>query len=174
MMPRLHSLVLRRLGSVAGLLLVIVACLAFPARHVLLPLWPEPVEEVLVEAGSGEVARHFRSARSSDAAADSVVVTRSRPITLWRLETGEGVVHAWLAGVRDGEGQLRPALPAWLETVRLDSPLPEGVRLVLRLADRELREVESASVSRMYRPNGLNFTARAALWRDRLLERWRH
>lgn len=172
MMPWLQSLVLRRLGSVAALLLLIVACLAFPARHVLLPMWPEAVEEVLVEAGSGDVARHLRSARSADAAADSAVVARSRPITLWRLETGDGVVHAWLAGVRNAQGQLEPAIPEWLETSRLDAPLPEGVQLVLRSADRELQEVDSGSVHRMYRPNGLDFTARWRLWRDRLIERW--
>lgn len=172
MMPRLQSLVLRRLASAAGLLLLIIACVAFPARHVLLPLWPESVEEVLVEAGSGEVERHFRPVPSIDAP-DSDVVARSRPITLWRLETGEGIVYAWLAGVRDREGQLRPALPAWLESVRVDGPLPEGVRLIMRASDRETMEVDSANVRRMYRPNGLAFTDRARLWRDRLIERWR-
>ncbi|HSH27579.1 MAG TPA: hypothetical protein VK972_07435, partial [Wenzhouxiangella sp.] len=99
---------------------------------------------------------------------------RSRPITLWRFEMESGEVsHAWLAGVRDAQGQLLPALPAWLqEASRLDGPLPGAAHLVLVTAARENREVDGAGVVRMYRPNGLRFSERVSLWADRLSERW--
>lgn len=171
-MPRLLSLVLRRSGAIAALLAVIVLCLALPARHILLPLWPDRVDEILIEAGSGQVKRQFQPADAS-AFLDAKTVARSRPITLWRLETRSGeVTYAWLAGVRDGEGRLLPALPAWLETVRLDGPLPDTVQLVITTAAREIRKIDSTNIERMYRPNGMRFTDRLALWRDRFQERW--
>lgn len=173
MMPRLPSVVLRRLAGGGVLLLLSALCLAVPVRHVLVPLWPSPVDEILTSAGSGSVERRVVPARSADAK-NAPVVARSRPISLWRLETEAGnVSHAWLVGVRDTEGRLLPALPEWFETQRLDSPLPEAVRLVLRTPGRETREVDGATIRRMYRPNGLALPERFALWRDRLIERWR-
>lgn len=171
-MPRLPSLVLRRLAGGAALLAVIVLGLALPARQVLLPAWPDRVDEVLTESGPGRIERRLLPAESA-AAGDSFVVARSRPITLWRLETGAGEVsHAWLAGVRDGDGQLLPALPAWLDAVRLDGPLPGEVSLVVITAAWEQDEIEGARIARMYRPNDLSLVQRTVLWRDRLDERW--
>lgn len=172
-MPRLLSLVLRRSGSGAALLAAIVLALAVPARHVLVPAWPDRVDEVLAEAGPGRIERHFVPS-GSDRGGNSFVVARSRPITLWRLETESGeIVYAWLAGVRDGDGELLPAVPAWLAPDRLDGPLPEAVSLVLVTAARENREMHGSSIVRMYRPNDLGFTDRVSLWGTRLAERWR-
>ncbi len=172
-MPRLPSVVLRRLGGGAVLLLLSALCLALPARHVLIPLWPNSVEEVLVETGSGSVERRFIDDNSASSER-SPLIARSRPMTLWRLETEEGqVLHAWLAGVRDTDGQLMSTLPDWSRSKRLDGPPPGSVRLVLRTAARETREVDGETVRRMYRPNSMTLTDRTALWRDRLVERWR-
>ena len=171
-MPRLLPLVLRRLGGGAVTLAVIALLVLLPARQVLRPAWPDRVEEILTEAGPGRIERRFLPAGSADIG-NSLVVASSRPITLWRVETDSGeVIHAWLAGVRDGQGQLLPALPPWLEGVRLDGPLPEAVRLVLTTAARERREIDGAGIRRMIRPNAMAFSQRAALWRDRLAERW--
>lgn len=171
-MPRLPSVVLRRLGAGAVLLLLSALCLVLPARHVLIPLWPKPVDEILIATGSGAVERRFVPARSTGSM-DTPIIAHSRPISLWRLETEAGdVSHAWLAGVRAPEGQLLPALPDWFKTKRLDGPLPESIRLVLRTAGRETREVDGATVRRMYRPNGMILPERVVLWRDRLVERW--
>jgi hypothetical protein len=173
MMPRLLPFVLRRSAAAAILLAVIALGLALPARHVLVAPWPEFVDEVLTEAGPGQVQRLFVPGNSSGAAR-STVVARSRPITLWRLETAsEEVVHAWLAGVRDEAGELLPAPPAWLEAVRLDAPLPGPVELVMTTAERETRAIRGADIQRMYRPNDLSLPERTALWRDRLIQRWR-
>lgn len=172
MMPRLPSLVLRRSGGGAVLLALIALGLVLPARHVVLPPWPDPVDEVLAEGSPGRIERHFLSA-DAPVSVDSLVVARSRPITLWRLETDSGeVLHAWLAGLRDGEGTLLPALPAWLQAARLDGPLPEAVRLVVITASRDSRELEGEDIVRMYRPNDMTLAQRAGLWRDRLDERW--
>lgn len=172
MMPRLPTLVLRRSGSGVALLALIAVGVFLPARQVLLPAWPDPVEEVLTQAGPGRIERLFLPA-DSNRPFEPAPLARSRPLTLWRLEYDTGTVaHAWLAGVRDGDGQLLPALPAWLEPVRLDGPLPEAVRLVVITSTRESREIEGESIVRMYRPNGMNIAQRAALWRDRIDERW--
>lgn len=172
MMPRLLPFVLRRSAGGAALLLLMALSLALPARDVLLPAWPDPVEEVLAEAGTGSVERQFLSPGSMGSV-EALVVARSRPITLWRLEADSGhISHAWLAGVKDGEGQLLPALPAWLETVRLDGPLPSTARLVVITEARESLEVDGAGIARMYRPNAMTLVQRIRLWRDRLGERW--
>ncbi|RFF30061.1 hypothetical protein [Wenzhouxiangella sediminis] len=173
MMPRLLSLVLRRSGGGAVLLALIVVVLAVPARQVLLEAWPDRVDEVLAEAGPGRIERRFLPSDSREPV-DAFVVARSRPITLWRIETESGeFLHAWLAGVRDTDGGLLPALPAWLEPVRLDGPLPDAVRLVLTTASRDKREVDGAVIARMYRPNDMGFADRVSLWSGRLAERWR-
>lgn len=173
MMPRLLSLVLRRSGGGALLLALIVVILAVPARHVLLEAWPDRVDEVLAEAGPGRIERRFVPS-DADEPVEAFVVARSRPITLWRIETQTGEsLHAWLAGVRDSEGRLLPAVPAWLAPVQLDGPLPESVQLVLTTASRDKREVDGTLIARMYRPNDMGFSDRVSLWADRLAERWR-
>ncbi len=172
-MPRLLSLVLRRSGGGAVLLALIVVMLAVPVRQVLLEAWPDRVDEGLAEAGPGRIERRFLPSDSRESV-DAFVVARSRPITLWRIETESGeFLHAWLAGVRDAEGELLPAVPAWLEPVRLDGPLPDAVRLVLTTASRNKREMDGASIARMYRPNDMGFADRVSLWSGRLAERWR-
>lgn len=173
MMPRLLSLVLRRFGGGAALLMLLALVLAIPARQVLLPAWPGRVDEVLTEAGPGHIERRFLPSGSGENI-DAFIVARSRPITLWRIETDAGEVsHAWLAGVRDAEGRLLPAIPAWLEGVRLDGPLPEAVRLVLVSPASENREIDGSRILRMYRPNEMRFGDRVSLWFGRLSERWR-
>jgi hypothetical protein len=172
MMPRLLPLVLRRTVSGAALLAVIAVGLAVPARDVLRPAWPPRVEEVLVQAGPGRIERRLLPA-GVNGTLDAVLIARSRPITLWRIELQSGeAVHAWLAGVRDAEGVLLPALPPWLEVVRLDGPLPEGLRLVIIPASREPEELDGARIARMFRPNRMILRDRLALWRDRLAQRW--
>lgn len=172
MMPRPLSLLLRRSGGGALGLALVVLVLAIPARQVLLPAWPNRVDEVLSEAGPERIERRFLPS-GADEKIDTIIVARSRPIMLWRLETESGEIsHAWLAGVRDSQGQLLPTLPAWLQATRLDGPLPGAAHLVLVTAARENREVDGAGVVRMYRPNGLRFSERVSLWADRLSERW--
>jgi hypothetical protein len=172
MMPRLPSTVVRETAIAVSLLIVIVLSLALPARHVLLPAWPERVEEWLIESTPGRIDRRFVPA-GQNAAPPPELLTSSRPITLWRIEQEDGAVsHAWLAGVRDPEGVLLPGLPPWLEGVRLDGPLPGPVELVVIDAGRETRDIGGDAIRRMYRPNGLSHVQRAELWRDRLDERW--
>lgn len=171
-MPRTLSLLLRRSGGGTVALVLMVLVLAIPARQVLLPAWPERVDEVLAEADPGHIERRFLPSSSRENA-DARVVARSRPITLWRFEMESGEVsHAWLAGVRDAGGQLLPTLPVWLQFTRVDGPLPGTVELVLITAARENREIDGAGVVRMYRPNALRLPQRVSLWADRLSERW--
>lgn len=172
MMPRLQSLVLRRFSTAAVLFALIAVSVLLPARGVLFPDWPERVEEVLAEAGPGRVERMLLPA-GAPVATGSAVVARSRPIELWRIETGSGTVtHAWLVGLRDADGRLLPKLPEWSGRVRVDGPLPEGQRLVVTTADREKVEIETAGLRRMVRPNAMSLAQRGALWFDRLDERW--
>lgn len=171
-MPRLPSPVLRQVVIAAGCLTLVVSAIALPARHVLLPPWPDQVNELLMESGPGQVERRFVEA---DIAADAAPseLARSRPVSLWRIERSTGPVdHVWLAGVRGADGTLLPGLPTWLETVRIDGPLPEPVRLVVVDADQNTRDVDGGEITRMYRPNGLSEGQRVDLWADRLSERW--
>lgn len=175
MMPRLLSLVLRRMVAGAALLAVILLAMFWPARHVLEPLWPDPVEEVLLLAPGDRVAERRFLPAGQKLATESVVLARNRPLTLWRLETDSGdVLHAWLQGVRDADsGELLEAVPSWLGRARVDGPAPQAVHLVMASADQQLIEVPGTSLARMFRPNGLGFRQRARLTRDRIVERWR-
>lgn len=171
-MPRLPSLVLRRIGAAAALLALIAVCVAAPARHVILPAWPERVYELLHQTEPGRVERRFLPASQMDPEAKPVLA-RSRPSKLWRIETDTGQIdHVWLAGVRNEEGQLLPAPPPWLDPVRLDGPLPDVVRLVAITRERETREIEGDTIVRMYRPNEMRLPQRLGLMRERLTERW--
>jgi len=173
MMPCLPSFLLRRSATAAVLLALIVLSLALPARHVLLPAWPGRVEEVLAEAGPGRVERLLVPAGTASLS-ESVVVARSRPIELWRIEGHSGdFTHAWLAGLRDAEGKLMPKLPAWSERVRVDGPLPDGQRLIIITADHEKVEIDTAGLRRLLRPNAMSVSQRGKLWADRLGERWK-
>lgn len=175
MMPRLLSLVLRRMVAGAALLTVILLATFWPARHVLEPLWPDPVEEVLLSAPGGSVAERRFVPAGQVLTTDGIVLARNRPLSLWRIETDSGdVLHAWLQGVRDADsGELLEAVPAWLGPARVDGPVPQAVRFVLASADRQVIEVPGVSLRRMVRPNGLGFRQRARLTYDRFVERWR-
>lgn len=164
---------LRTLPAAAALLLAILAAMAWPARHVLVPLWPNPVDEWLLAGPDGGLEREF----VADAVAGldaSRTLAHNRPITLWRVELRSGEnIHAWLAGVRDAESeQLLPGLPGWLAGRRIDGPLPGGRSLVLMDADNAYSEVDTSAVARMFRPNALAWHERAALALDRFREAW--
>lgn len=172
MMPRLPSSVIRKAGIAAALLIVIVFAALLPARHVLLPAWPERVDEWLIETTPGRIDRRFVPA-GGKAEPPSQLLASSRPITLWRIEREDGgVAHVWLAGVRNADGDLLPGLPPWLSAPRLDGPLPEPVELVVIDAARQSLDIDGQAIRRMFRPNGLTYRERAGLWRDRLAERW--
>lgn len=172
MMPRLLSFVLRRSGAAVGLLALMAVCLALPARQVLLPLWPGVVEEQLVKVGPDRVERRLGRAGLPPSETEEVVA-RSRPIMLWRIEYASGEVdHAWLAGFRTAAGALAPELPDWFDAARFEQSLPSGSRLVVIGSDYETRELDAATIKRMYRPNAMSPGQRLQLWRDRLEERW--
>lgn len=171
MMPRSLSFVLSRMALAAFCLAVIVLATAWPSRHALLPMWPSPVDELLLNSGDGEVRRELRGA---GAPPPDSALARDRPLSLWRVETeGGGVILGWLAGARDDSGALMDTLPAWLDAVRLDAPLPEPVELILTRADRSNTAIAGGAVRRMYGPNRLRLVDRGRLWLDRLAARWR-
>lgn len=171
MLPRLPSTLLRNLPAGAALLVAILAATAWPARHVLLPLWPHPVDEWLLAGAGGGLEREFVTEPVAD---PSRTLARNRPITLWRVEMRSGqITHAWLAGVRDAEsGQLLTVLPDWLAGPRIDGPLPASRALVLMGPDSTYSEVEASAVTRMFRPNALAWHERVELALDRFGETW--
>lgn len=173
MLPRLPSTLLRTLPAGAALLVAILAAVAWPARHVLLPLWPTSVDEWLLADAGGGLEREF-AAESVPGRDPSNMLARNRPISLWRVEMRSGqVIHSWLAGVRDAEsGQLLAARPDWLGSRRIDGPLPTARLLVLMGEDGNYSEVESGAVARMFRPNELAWHERLDLALDRFREIW--
>lgn len=171
MMPRSLSFVLGRVALAVSLLAVIAMATAWPARHALVPMWPAGVDELLLNSGTGELRREFVAAA---APSPDSTLARNRPVSLWRLETGDdGAILGWLAGARDASGALMEAPPEWLDAERIDAPLPEPVALIVTRADRSTQVVPGAAVRRMYGPNRLPLLERVRLWFDRLASRWR-
>lgn len=175
MLPSISVIPVTRLLAGIASLIILVAALAFPARHVLLPLWPPPIEEVIV-FDSGGRAVHRILASAGFALAEDIggrVIARTRPLNATVLETPDQRKFGYLVGIRDpqaGEVIIKPELLdfEWLES---DALFP-GRLLLFEESGGEVAEIMNSEVKRVYRPNRMGFRQRLALAGLLLAERW--
>jgi ABC-type phosphate transport system auxiliary subunit len=174
MMPSPVTYWLQQIIIVIALLAAILLLILFPARHVLLILWPWPVEEqVMVTEEQGAGRRDFVPILSPRVD-DGVLVARDRPFSLLAIERpNQPLLFAFLVGLRDEPGAtLAGQLPASLRPPLVQAPLEAGI-LVVMLADEDHRELPTEDVVRLYRPNQLGLTDRSAILLRRLAAAWR-
>ncbi len=157
------------------LLVVIALLLLVPARHVLLPQWPWPVEErIMAEPVSNGVYRKFVAVHPDDRDERSMIA-RDRPITLAAVEKDGGeTVHGFVVGVRPEAGaELMDRVPAWLFDLEPDGSRPANAVFVMMLSDESISEFTLGEVVRIYRPNQLSLVERIVLTGQRIAESWR-
>ena len=178
MMPAFVKAVLRRFVKGLAFLALIVVLLAWPARHVLEPLWPGQVEELLYLEAGGEAGRILVPAhRASVATHTKPVLARSRPASLVRVELIEGNWHhGYLLGVSSADDQsLRKDIPQELLETVAELHEPDYDMLVMACADGQRFEMAVSEIRRVIYPNRLVVTQRAQVaWQrfvDRIVER---
>lgn len=159
----------------AGLLLVTILLLPLvPARHVLLPLWPTSVEEVLVSVPQRpDAERRFVAAGRStpDRVAE---IARNRPLYLAVVELSDGrKLTGFPVGTRvDPEAGLDVPLPQALMAVWVERPDADAVELILLDANQQILPLPMSQIVRIYRPNQLSLFQRAAITARRLTPAW--
>ncbi len=164
-----------KLGQALVLLMLLALLLFAPARHVLMPLWPWPVEEwIIAETTSDEARREFVVARPG-AREQQALISRDRPIMLVSIETNDGeFVRGFLVGARsEPDAALMEGIPSWLFD-QWRSPLhPANAVLVVMRADESRTELMLGEIHRLYRPNQISLIERVLLTGQRVVESWR-
>lgn len=161
-------------AQILVLLMAMMLLLLVPARHVLVPLWPWPVEEVIVaDPVLGDARRQFVAAQPG-VRDQNVAISRDRPVMLVVIEKAGGEnIQGFLVGVRpEPDADLMEGVPSWLFDHRLSPVQPSNLVLVVMLADESRAELTLGEVHRMYRPNRLSVFERVLLTGQRVTEIW--
>lgn len=170
MMPASLTRWLRQVLAGLGMIPVIIVLVLWPARQVLLPLWPEKAEETVYQTASGDSRRLFHGSRSEPGYAGRLI-RRDRPLNLVRVEERDGSrFHAYLAGVRPDEGALvADRLPEWIRAEIVAPPAGSSEVVVLIDADGERFDLPVDAIRRIYRPNQLALVSRLRLSAERFV-----
>jgi len=169
-----RSPIVALLGVPAALLVISMLWLV-PARSFLAPLWPSPIDEVLVESSArNSAARVFLP--GGDALSDDVrLVARNRP---WSVVVVDRVrqppLIAYWVGIRsDPSGPLAPipraAQRAWVSGQMLD----QAWMLEFVDAAEKVHALPARQVRSLFRPNQLTWAGRARVLFERLRLEWR-
>lgn len=155
----------------AGLALILLASLVWPARHVLAPLWPQPVEEILYRSNDGGIDRRLQFVGSQPDSGRQPVA-RHRPLSLVVADTTSGSqLQGFVAGIRDGpDGELVDAFPDWLQADPPKLPAQSEQVLLIQTIDEQMREVAVVDLVRLYRPNQLTTVQRAEMTVESVIE----
>ncbi len=155
-----------------SLLALIVGLVVWPARHVLLPLWPVSVYEVLSSAGEGSACCALVSRSHIREGSVERLTVLGRPISLSCLEfDDDGLQCGYLLGLRREAGApLLDEIPGWIDQPLVDFEDERDWILVLALPGDERLEVSLGQIKRMFRPNALTLSQRMALASERFVE----
>lgn len=153
------------------LLGAIVLLASFPARHVLLPLWPTAVDEYILAAEGESAERVLLRSGGEQPPPRQALVAHSRPHSVVALEAvDEDIRFGFLAGYRVArESPLQPALPEPLQLARVELPLHSDWVLVMLSSDDQLLELPAENLVAFYRPNQLSLFERFDLLWSRVL-----
>jgi ABC-type phosphate transport system auxiliary subunit len=174
MMPAFVKGVLRKISAGIVLLVVAALLLAWPARHVLEPLWPGPVEELLyLEAGGGTGRVLVPVRHAAILSRSEPMLARNRPLSLVRVETIDGSwQYGYLLGVSSVDDRsLRDDVPEQLLETVVELLEPDYDIIVLVCAEGQRFEIAVSEVRRLIYPNRLVLTDRVHLAWQRLAAR---
>jgi ABC-type phosphate transport system auxiliary subunit len=148
----------------------IVLLVTFPARHVLMPLWPAAVDEYILAAEGERAERVLLRSSAEQRPPGQSVTASSRPLSVVALQAvNEGPSFGFLAGYRlESGGPLVPVLPEALRAAIVELPLHPDWVLVMLSADDQLLELPAASLVAVYRPNQLSLPERFGLLLSRV------
>jgi len=165
---------------------LIVLVSLMPARHVLLPLWPRPVDELVVlDAERGTSVRQFVNLDQVDSVSDQVLA-RTRPISVLAVEYINGsLLFGYPVGLRPttaedlpkrDESGIRKTLDRSSRNpyqFRSINALPPSLTdLQLLDANDRLLELENADIARLYYPNRLTLADRFEVLIQRASDCW--
>ncbi|MEE4330647.1 MAG: hypothetical protein V2J10_07250 [Wenzhouxiangella sp.] len=170
MLPSPLSDWIQRFSTNLVLVVVALALPLVPARHVLMPLWPRTIDEVILAAADDHTGQRLFIETGRLSLRDGIVA-RDRPDSLVVVERfGDVPVTGFLLALRSSpEGPLQ-RLPDVFEADRITGPGIAPGRLVLALADDSTVEIATENIRRVYRPNRLDASQRIALLWIRLVE----
>ncbi len=174
MMPAFVKAVLRSFTAGLALLALIAVLIAWPARHVLEPLWPGPVEELIYMAPGSETERVLEPVRrASVPTSGEPVLASSRPLSLVRVESMDGGWrHGYLLGVSAADDHsLREDIPDELLETVVELREFDYDMLVLVCAEGERFEMPVSEIHRLIYPNRLVVSERMQLALQRLADR---
>ncbi len=174
MMPSPVTYWLQKIAATCLLLASILLLPLIPARHVLLPLWPNFVEEVLINVSDqASAARHFVPAgvQEWDPSAE---IARSRPFHLVVVQLSDGrELSGFPVGTRTGpQADLDIPLPPAMMAMWVEKPEAIASELILLDAGQQIVSLPMSEIVRLYRPNQLSLVQRAAMTAKRLMPAW--
>lgn len=171
MMPSPVTYWLQQIVMAILLLGVILLLVLSPARHVLAPLWPAAVDELILPGKTDQAERVLLLAGPAYRSGQPAAIVRSRPRSVVAMERrGEPPSFGYLAGYRDEPGApLQSRLPDELQVPRVELPLDDSRILVMVLADEQLVEMPADELVALYRPNQLSPTDRIGLLTHRVI-----
>ena len=152
----------------------ILALLLIPLHRIIIPLWPGPIEEVLVPDSAENTARLQAARRSASRGPHPPGTVYTQPHNAVRIErVDESPVFGYVLGYREpGDGQLldQPVTSDWnwLESV----DLPRNMKLVVEDAGGRRYELGAENVVRLVRPNRMDVSDKVRLTWVRLAALW--
>ena len=155
-----------------SLLVLILGLVIWPARHVLLPLWPVSVYEVLSPDGKGRACCALVSRLDLRRESFDRLIVLGRPFSLSCLEfDNDSVQCGYLLGLRQEAGApLMDEIPVWADQALVEFEDEPHWILVLTLPGDERLETSLGQIKRMFRPNALTLSQRIALAGERFVE----
>ena len=133
-----------------------------PARHVLLPLWPTPIDEFIVLDEERDAVVRALSIAHDDL--PDGLLARSRPSSVVAIEKVDGsMILGFPVGLRQQGGEQDPIDQPLLDAFRRPTlhamPLGQGSLLVMG-ANEELSAVALSQIEHLVYPNRLNWLER--------------
>jgi len=168
------------------ILALIVLVSMLPARHVLLPLWPRPVDELVVlDAERGSSVRQFVNLGQVDGVSNRILA-RTRPSSVIAVEyTNGSLIFGYPVGLgpTSAEGLPKEAESGMNATLARSKINPYQFRSINALppsltdlqlldANDHLLELENADIVRLYYPNRLTLADRFKVLIQRASDCW--
>jgi ABC-type phosphate transport system auxiliary subunit len=170
MMPSPVTYWLQQIVMAIILIGLIVLLTLWPARHVLKPLWPPPVDEYILSAEADRGERLMLSVGAAGLPERNSAIARSRPHHVVVLERrDEAPLLGFIAGYRETpDAPLSGQLPEALKPARVELPLHADWILVVNPGEDALIELPVAELVAFYRPNQLSLSERLSLMVSRV------
>jgi len=147
-----------------------------PARHVLVPFWPDRVDELIVlEEDPQSAVRYLTSSRETQDLSPRLLA-RTRPLSVVVAEHLDGRYTlgypVGLASIDEQGDEMGQALPPEFSSALLDSMPDRSAALILLDANDRKLSLPLAGLRRLYYPNRLSLAGRARVLISRARSCW--